>query len=275
MCVNASHDVAPVHSDGYTLTLTYINCNVMLDLQSNRTSFNLNLSGQVLAPEQSRTVAISSQFEVFEAIDESNRDLIPKQQRMAMRNNPQPRNYQAVMKDENGKPMPGWFQISLNPQNTPMMIQKLRGQVLAMVAKTVATKEFKPVRGSKDFQEVAPGMEIRIEGDEKIDGSFKMEYRNKGPRDAKWGWGVGPPFLDSPDLTDQEGKKIDASVLPQRINNGPEGVSGEILIQLRPKAGQKLTSLKVNVITEVVEKPIPFEIKDLVLPTAGPIAPHA
>jgi hypothetical protein len=252
---------------------------------------SINVSGQVKIVKELDILALGQQTELTEAIDETGKDWAPPPlakepqgllQRVAQANPfarraaavPQQRYYQFPHRMPAQAP---WFgalnptginvNINLDQGEVPNRLAKVKGTLTVLVGKSMPPVDI-AAAASDEWTELSPDLSIRLTKAEMQNGSIQYQLESRGDEAVKnfHGW-VGPnqalpkTLITKVAFVDEFNQEHEISS-GMAFNPNTSGSAGF------GNTG-RLVTMRFIVATDVHEVAVPFEIKDLEVPTFG------
>jgi hypothetical protein len=271
---------------------TQISAQASRAIKQQGTSRSVNISGQVKIVKELDILALGQQTELTEAIDDMGKDWAPPEanepqgllQRVAQANPfarraavPQQRYYQFPHRMPAQAP---WFgalnptginvNINLNQGEVPNRLAKVKGTLVVLVGKSMPPVDI-AAAASDEWTELSPDLSIRLTKAEMQNSSIQYQLESRGDEAVKnfHGW-VGPNQALPKTL-------ISKAAFVDEFNQEHEISSGMAFSpNTSGSAGfgntGRLVTMRFIVATDVHEVAVPFEIKDLEVPTFGTAA---
>jgi hypothetical protein len=236
-------------------------------------------------------LALGQQTQLTEAIDETGKDWAPPEAKepqgllqqvaqvnpFARRAAPQRRHYQFPHRMPAQAP---WFgaldltgisvSIDLNQGELPNRLVRLKGTVMVLVGKTMPPVDI-AVAASDEWTELSPSLSIRLTRAEVKNNSVQYQLEGKGDDATKNFYGFVDPQRGLPKSIIEKAAVVDEFNQEHELGSG-----GSVGPNSSGSAGfndaGRLVTMRFIVATDVHEVAVPFEIKDLDVPTFGTAA---
>jgi len=243
---------------GYKLKLMEMKsqCEVNLGGRSKKrpSRYTLDLKGVCTLPGDVDGVVIANQLRVLKVADAAGKDLRVPPKRSASRS---PQKYRTgtfapilVTPNKVRAAEVGINRLALTAN--PYTIEKLDAEVIVLIAKERTTKTL-PAAVSRKMQEVIPGLKIRIAG---MKAGTTRELTIELAEVRAIG-GPRGPFVYAVAMLGDDGKTIGEG---QIVKGDPLGKSGTVTTTFPLKSEDKVTSVRVTIVTDYTIRKVPFEL---------------
>lgn len=261
--------------EGASVRWQSLNRNASVQLDSGQTTHNISLNGQVSFPAGVKVLGVGNETVLAEALDQDGNSMLQNRGdivnafkgRVARRNM-----YFQAPNMNNGVPM-GYANINLNQVNAkPTKIKSITGYCLAVVAGKTETKVIE-AKASKDFAKLIDNAEVRVDQYQVQNENYAnvtITIRKPGNTNDGYAGMMQPPVVAKLELVDDQGNASNAQYVNMNYqggNNNQIMVSHQANFQTS-EAGAlaNAKTIRITIATQVVEKKIPFELKDIPLP---------
>lgn len=261
--------------EGATIRWQTLNRNASIQLDSGQTTHYINLNGTVNFPTGAKILGCSNETVVTEALDQDGNSMLQNRGdivnafkgRVARRNM-----YFQPPSMNNGVPT-GYANINLNQiSGKPTKIKTMSGFCVAMVAGKTETKIIE-AKQTKEFAKLVDNVEFRVDQfNIQNDNYANVAVTIRKPGNANDGGNgmMQPPVVAKLELVDDQGNAISAQYMNANYQGGN---NNQVTVQYssnfqssEPGVLANAKTIRISMATEVIEKRIPFELKDIPLP---------
>jgi hypothetical protein len=266
----AQPPLIPVDPPLPTITLSRLNVQGSVDLQTRQVRHSINIYGQLEVPPDSNIIAMMHQLEFRQIIDENGNNILDQIPPAAAAARRRVSRFFSPLQPDRTSPMMISGDLP-DLLHLPANIAAIRGHAYVMVARKQFTQDIEPIAPTPQI-DLGPGFMIQItqvtREPAQLVVEFKFESEHPNPFFSA---STAGPFIASANMINDQGasaRNHGWSSSTNRLLRGVTQGTGKMMFPLPPERKARL--LKLHVVTQAQELPIPFEITDVPLPFKQP-----